>query len=90
MFCFFLADTSTVTVLPPHSSGIRSRSVSSRLTRSGLAFGLSILLIATMIGTFGGPGVVDRFARLRHDAVVGGHHQDDDVGHLGAAGAHAA
>ena len=52
MFCFFFADTSTVTVLPPHSSGIRSSSVSSRFTRSGLAFGLSILLIATMIGTF--------------------------------------
>ena len=40
MFCFFFAETSTVTVLPPHSSGIRSSSVSSRLTRSGLAFGL--------------------------------------------------
>ncbi len=52
MFVFFFAETSTVTVLPPHSSGIRSSSVSSRLTRSGLAFALSILLIATMIGTF--------------------------------------
>ena len=50
-FCFFFADTSTVTVFPPQSSGIRSSSVSSRLTRSALAFGLSILLIATMIGT---------------------------------------
>ena len=26
-------------------------------------------------------GVVDRLDRLRHDAVVGGHHQHDDVGH---------
>ena len=51
MFCFFRADTSTVTVWPPHSSGIRFSSVSSRLTRSGLALALSILLIATMIGT---------------------------------------
>ena len=33
-------------------------------------------------------GVVDRFHRLRHDAVVGGDHQHDDVGDLGAAGAH--
>src|SRR6059036_1644700 len=32
--------------------------------------------------------VVDRLDGLRHDAVVGGHHEDDDVGRLGAAGAH--
>ncbi len=48
---FCRADTSTVTVWPPHSSGIRPSSVSSRLTRSVWAFGLSILLIATTIGT---------------------------------------
>ena len=34
-------------------------------------------------------GVVDGFQGLRHDAVVRRHHQDDDIGHLGAAGAHA-
>ena len=50
-FWRFFADTSTMTVLPPHSSGIRPSSDSSRFTRSGLASGLSILLIATMIGT---------------------------------------
>ena len=33
-------------------------------------------------------GVVDGLARLRLHAVVGGHHDDGDVGHLGAAGAH--
>ena len=33
-------------------------------------------------------GVVDGLAGLRHHAVVGRHHQDDHVGHLGAAGAH--
>ena len=33
-------------------------------------------------------GVIDRLDGLRHDAVVGGHHQDDDVGNVGAAGAH--
>ena len=33
-------------------------------------------------------GVVDRLDRLRHHAVVGRDHQDDDVGGLGAAGAH--
>ncbi len=50
-FCRFLADTSTMTVWPPQSSGTSPRSASSRLTRSALASGLSILLIATTIGT---------------------------------------
>ena len=33
-------------------------------------------------------GVVDRLDRLRLQAVVGRHHQDDDVGDVGAARAH--
>ena len=33
-------------------------------------------------------GVVDRLDRLRHQAVVGRDHQHDDVGDVGAAGAH--
>ena len=33
-------------------------------------------------------GVVDRFDRLRHHAVVGRNHQDRDVGRLGATGTH--
>ena len=33
-------------------------------------------------------GVLDGFDRLRHDAVVGRNHQHDDIGDLGAAGAH--
>jgi hypothetical protein len=33
--------------------------------------------------------VVDGLKRLRHDAVVGGDHDDHDVGDLGAAGTHA-
>ena len=36
----------------------------------------------------GSLGVVDRLDRLRHHAVVGCHHQDDDVGGLGAARTH--
>src|SRR4051812_10448191 len=36
----------------------------------------------------GGLGVVERLDRLRHDAVVSGDHQDDDVGHLRATGTH--
>jgi hypothetical protein len=35
-----------------------------------------------------GLGVMDRLDRLRHDAVIGGHHQHDDVGDLGAARTH--
>ena len=33
-------------------------------------------------------GVIDRLDRLRHDAIVGGNHEHDDVGDLGAARAH--
>ena len=36
----------------------------------------------------GRPGVVDGLDRLGHDAVVGGDHQHDDVGRLGATGPH--
>ena len=36
----------------------------------------------------GGLGVVDGLHGLRHDAVVGGHHDGGDVGDLGAARAH--
>ena len=40
-----------MTVSPPHSSGIRSYLVSCSLILSGLAVGLSILLMATIMGT---------------------------------------
>ncbi len=46
------AETFTKIVSPPHSSGCRPSSTSSRRTRSGSAPGLSHLLTATMIGTF--------------------------------------
>ena len=39
-------------------------------------------------GYAGGLGVVDRLDGLRHDAVVGSHDQNDDVGHLGTTGTH--
>ena len=48
---FSLAETDTLTVSPPQSSTTRPTSASCCLTRSGLAPGLSILLIATTIGT---------------------------------------
>ena len=82
------AETCTNSCVPPQSEGITSRWESSCLTRSGLAPGLSILLTATMNGTSAARSVVDRLDRLRHDAVVGGHHDHRDVGDLGAAGAH--
>ena len=47
-----LAETGTSGVSPPYSSMTTPASVSSVLTRSGLASGLSILLSAMMIGTF--------------------------------------
>ena len=47
-----LAEVGTKIVWPPHSSGTRFRLDSSRFTRSGSASGRSILLTATMIGTF--------------------------------------
>ncbi len=50
--------------------------------------GESILLMATTIGTFGRLGVVDGLDGLGHHAVVRRHHQDDEVGDVGAAGAH--
>src|ERR1019366_3831521 len=57
------------------------------------AFGLSVGPIDLVDGHDdrhpGRPGMVDGFQRLRHDAIVGGDHQHDDVGDLGAAGTHA-
>ena len=56
--------------------------------RSGLAPGLSILLTATMMGTSASLAWLRASIVCGIDAVVGRDHQDDDVGHLGAAGAH--
>ena len=52
MPCFFSAEISAAGVSPPQSSSSTPWSASSFLTRSTLALGLSILLIATTIGTF--------------------------------------
>ena len=48
---FSSAETSTNSNVPPHEVGMTSWVDSSCRTRSGLALGLSILLIATMNGT---------------------------------------
>ena len=44
--------------------------------------------MATMIGTCGGLSVADGLHRLRHDAIIGGHHEHDEVGDFRAARAH--
>jgi len=36
----------------------------------------------------GSLGVVDGLDGLGHDAVIGSHHQNGDIGHVGAAGTH--
>ena len=85
---FCRAEISTMIVSPPHCSGTRPWSESCCMTRLGSALSRSILLMATMIGTSAALGVVDGLDGLGHDAVVGGHDQDDDVGDLGAPGPH--
>ena len=50
-FSFCLAETSANWVVPPHSSGCSPSEASSERTRSRFAFGTSILLTATTIGT---------------------------------------
>ena len=54
----------------------------------GLGVGLVDLVDRDDHRHFRGLGVVDGLDRLRHDAVVGGDHENDDVGDLGAARAH--
>ena len=56
--------------------------------RSGLALGLIHLVDGHDDGNAGGLSVVDGLHGLGHDAVVGGHHQDGDIGDHGAPGAH--
>ena len=49
--CLVRADTGIMMVVPPHCSGTSSYSVSCCMTRSGVAPGLSILLMATRMVT---------------------------------------
>ena len=81
------AETGTASTSPPYSSTTTSCSASCCLTRSGLAVAVD-LVEGDDDRHVGGAGVVDRFARLGHDAVVGSHHEHRDVGGLGAACAH--
>ena len=74
--------------VPPHSSGTSSCSVSCWRTRRGVGVFPVGLGDRDDDRDLGGPGVVDRLDRLRHDAVVGRDHEDRDVGDLRAARTH--
>ena len=85
---FWRAETSTMIVSPPHASG--TRPVLGELLHD--AVGVGVLAVDLVDGDddrhVGRLGVVEGLDGLGHDAVVGRHHQDDDVGGLGAAGPH--
>ena len=83
-----LAETSTSSVSPPIDSTIHLvlQQVGPDLLRIGI--GLVDLVDGNDDRNAGRLGVLDRFDRLRHHGVVGRHHQDGDVGRLGAAGTH--
>ena len=82
------AETSTKMVSPPHCLG--DEAVLGELLADAL--GLRVRLVDLVDRDDDRDlrvlGVVERLDGLRHDAVVGRDHQDDDVGRLGAAGAH--
>ncbi len=88
-FCLVLAETSTITVSPPHSSGIRSAIGELALHALGLSVGLVDLVDRHDDRHMGRLRVGDGFFGLRHHAVIGGHDEHDDVGDLRAARAHA-
>ena len=88
----FLAETSTKTV--PSSPrrplfGNQAAIGQLLLDAVGIGFGLVDLVDGHDDGHVGGLGVVDGLEGLRHHAVVGGDHDDHNVGDLGAAGSHA-
>src|SRR5438046_531237 len=65
------------TLRPPASSRARIRPEFAPTTTASPSFNVP-----------GGPRMVDGLHRLRHDAVVGGHDQDDDVRRLGTPSPH--
>ena len=85
---FLMAETSTSTTSPPMDSTCTSCCNRSVRTRCGIGVRLVDLVDGDDDRNLGRLGVIDRLDGLRHDAVVGRHHQHHDVGHLGAARAH--
>jgi hypothetical protein len=88
-FSLVLAETGTITRIAAPIFGQQAAVGELLLDALGLGVGLVDLVDGDDDRHLGRLGVVDGFERLRHDAVVGRHHQHDDVGDLGAAGAHA-
>ena len=84
----FLAEISAESTLPPNSSSTTLCCSRSCLTFCALAVRQVDLVDRDDHRHAGVPGVADRLDRLRHDLVVGRDDEDDDVGDLGAAGAH--
>ena len=82
------AEVWTKMVCPPQSSGTSPWLDELALDAVRLGARLVDLVHRHDDGHLGGLGVVHRLHRLRHHAVVGRHHQDDDVGGLGAARPH--
>jgi hypothetical protein len=85
---FLSAETSTSWTSPPIASTTISCWSSSSRTFCGLAPGLVDLVDRHDHRHASRLGVVDRLDRLRLQPVVGRHHQDYDVGDVGAARAH--
>ncbi len=54
----------------------------------GIGVGMVNFVDRHQNGNFGRLRVIEGFEGLRHDAVVGGHHEHDEVGDVRAAGAH--
>ena len=88
----FLAETSTKTVPSPPACPLfgNEAAIGELLLHAiGIGLGLVDLVDGDNDRNFGGLGVIDGFEGLRHHAVVGSNHDDDDVGDLGAASTHA-
>ena len=83
-----LALTGTSGTSPPYSSIDDAVLGELGLDAVGVGVGLVDLVERDDDRHLGRAGVVDGLERLGHDAVVGSHDEDRDVGHLGAAGAH--
>ena len=78
-----------MTVSPPHSSGMQSAIRQLLLDAVGLRVRLVDLIDRDNDRHLRRARVIDRFERLRHHAVVRGHHQNHDIGDFSAACAHA-
>ena len=87
-FSRFLAETWTISVSPPHSTGLQSVLRQFLLDAIRIGVGLVDLVDGDDDRHACRARVFDGFDRLRHDAVVGRDDQHDHVGRFRAARAH--